>query len=67
MKWYEDEEVRAAVSEGVHTAFRKGSDSAHAHIAHEAVTAMGPEAWGSVIGYLLYGLHLSGYEIRRKG
>jgi hypothetical protein len=61
-----DQEVRYALAETVHTAFRKGVDGVEAMAVHRAITDLPDEQWSAALDWMLMALDTSGYQIVRK-
>lgn len=50
------DDLRAALGEGFHTAFRKAADSAEATVIHRLIGDMQPEEWSAVIDFVTNGV-----------
>jgi hypothetical protein len=60
----DDEEILSALGQSVHTALRKGTESAAAHRAWSAIQDM-PD-WGAAMKWALWAMRASGYDVIEK-
>jgi hypothetical protein len=53
---YTEDEWKSILGEGIHVAFRKGSDHPEAHDYWKLIQKMPDELWDDVLGYVVWSL-----------
>lgn len=61
-----DDEFKSLLGEGFHTAFRKATDDPKSSEIWKLIQDLDPKSWDSVLGFVVWGLGVSGFELVRK-
>lgn len=61
-----DDDARALIGQGIHTALRKAVGTAESMVAWDAIEALPAEQWDAALGYLIDGMASIGVWLYRN-